>query len=186
MKKRMILFGGLLVLLLTACGNQSPAENQTEQTLPSELETGVTVETNAPAETIDQNLENLFWEENPQETTSGETQPKQTEKPDTPAPTTPKQDTDTTKPVKPKPTEPTKPSAAPEETTETTEPSDEPEETTQATEPTEKPAEPTQATQPPTEPAQTTEPTQAAAEPTKPSGGSGSGNTSPEWTPPIL
>lgn len=130
----------MFILLLTACGNQSPAENQTEQTLPSELETGVTVETNAPAETIDQNLKNLFWEEDPQETTSAETQPKQTEKPDTPAPTTPKQDTDTTKPVKPKPTEP----------------------------------------------AQTTEPTQAPTEPTKPSGGSGSGNASPEWTPPIL
>ena len=159
MKKRMILFGGLILLLLTACGNKSPAENRTEQLPSTEQETSVPTQTNAAAETIDQDLANLVWEEDPRETTSEETRPMQTERPNIPAATTPKQDHDAIKPVKPKPTEPTKPTEE---------------------------SKPAESTKPSEEPAETTEATQPPAEPTKPSGDSGAGNTSPEWTPPIL
>ena len=195
MKKRMVLFGGLILLLLTACGNQSPAENRTEQLPSTEQETSVPTQTNAAAETIDQDLANLVWEEDPRATTSEETRPMQTERPNIPAATTPKQDHDAIKPVKPKPTEPTKPteeskpaeSTKPsEEPTEATQPSEEPTEPTEATKPSEGPTEPTAVTKPSEEPVETTEATQPPAEPTKPSGDSGAGNTSPEWTPPIL
>ena len=158
MKKRLILFGGLLILLLTACGNKPPVETLAETVLPYEQETGTQVATTAVTETEAQEEGNLYWEELPQETLPAETSPKQTvkpSKPGTPAATTPKQEADTTKPEPTKPTEESVP-------TETTEPS----------------VEPTETTEPMETPTETTKPTEGSV--------SGSGNGSPEWTPPVL
>lgn len=154
-----------------------------------ELENSYLVEVNGVTGYVAKEAVVPVEEESPEETEPAQTQPEKTDKPtkpDTPAATVPKQDNDTTAPTKPKEPKPT-------ETTEPTEESG----SAETTEPTEE-SNPTEATEPeeePTEPTKPTEPTEPAAPPTeatkpseeeKPGGGTNSGNTSPEWTPPIL